>query len=253
MKAIILAAGEGKRLGELTKTTPKCLAISLNGKTLLELQVQVFHSAGIRDIVIVVGHAGSAIQNSNLRVCWNYDYAETGILDSLFAAEHELNEDVIISYSDIWYEQSVLRSLLQNDDDITIAIDRNWEPAYEGRTAHPISEAEKVALDSNNRVVRIGKMGISQDVDGEFIGLLKLTQSGCGITKTHYLRARETSLEKPFQRASSFRTAYLTDLLQEMIDHGTKVTATEVKGRWREIDTVQDLERFQLQTQRISR
>lgn len=48
---------------------------------------------------------------------------------------------------------------------------------------------------------------------------------------------------EPFQRAKAFRTAYLTDMLQHLIDAGRPVTPVEIRGEWREIDTVQDLER----------
>ena len=66
MKAIILAAGEGKRLRPLTEDVPKCM-VTLFGKSLLERQIEIFRQCGIDDISIVTGYCHDKITFPNVQ------------------------------------------------------------------------------------------------------------------------------------------------------------------------------------------
>ncbi|MBS3094676.1 NTP transferase domain-containing protein, partial [Candidatus Pacearchaeota archaeon] len=70
MKAIILAAGLGSRLGILGKTIPKCL-IKINGKFLLERQIDLLNNSGIDDITIVIGSYGECWTEKNKNIIKN--------------------------------------------------------------------------------------------------------------------------------------------------------------------------------------
>jgi len=163
VKAIILAAGMGTRMGSMTKSLPKCLAIQFNGESLLNNQIQTLKRSGVYDIVVVRGYEGEKIKVPKIRYAWNRDYAANNVLESLMCAENELEGDVIISYSDIWYQDSVLKKLLRSDKDIAIGVDIDWKEYYEGRKLHPIEEAENVIFDSNNRVIKIGKIAVARN------------------------------------------------------------------------------------------
>jgi L-glutamine-phosphate cytidylyltransferase len=82
-----------------------------------------------------------------------------------------------------------------------------------------------------------------QAVDGEFIGMMKLSARGAELLKSHYRRARAEFWGKPFERAVVFRNAYLSDLLQHMADRGTSIRCVTIRRRWKEIDTVEDYEK----------
>lgn len=249
VRAIILAAGKGVRMKHLTDSLPKCLAIRLNGKTLLQTQLELLRKCGITDTVVVRGYQGEKIKFPKIRYVWNRDYERNNILGSLMSAADELEGDVVVFYSDIWYEESVLKKLLRASNstkDIVIGVDIDWKDYYEGRKEHPIEEAENVIFDSDNRVLKIGKIGASGvEVHGEFIGMMKLTARGCAILKKHYERAARLYQGKPFQRAKEFRNAYLTDLLQDMADLGVPVHCEIIGSKWKEIDTVEDLKNAQ--------
>ncbi len=241
MRAIILAAGKGTRLKPLTESLPKCLAIRLDGKTLLQTHLEIFRKCGVSDIVVVRGYEGEKIQFPKVHYVWNPEYKTKNILGSLMAAADKQEGDVIVSYSDIWYEESVLKKLLRSDKDIVLGVDIDWKDYYEGRKDHPIEEAENVIFDSNNRVIKIGKIGASGvEVHGEFIGMMKMTNHGCAIFKEHYRRAKLLYDGKPFVRAKQFRNAYLTDLLQDMADLGVPIHCEIIGSKWKEIDTVED-------------
>ena len=244
IKAIILAAGMGTRMKHMTESLPKCMAIQFKGKTLLQTQLEALRGSGISDIVVVRGYEGEKMKYPKVRYVWNRDYEKNNILGSLMAAEQELDRDVLISYSDIWYEPSVVQKLMRSDKDIAIGVDIDWKDYYEGRKEHPIEEAENVIFDSDNRVIKVGKIGATgEEVHGEFIGMMKLTARGAQILKEHYRRAKALYQGKEFQRAKVFEKAYLTDILQDMADLGVPIHCEIIGSKWKEIDTIEDFQK----------
>jgi choline kinase/DNA-binding XRE family transcriptional regulator len=243
MKAIIIAAGKGVRLKHYTEDLPKCM-LKFGGKTLLQRQTDALKMSGINDISIIKGYQKEKINYPDFKYYINERYEHNNILNSLFYAMPEMTSDVLISYSDILYEQNVVSRLLQSKHDISIVVDIDWKGYYKGRRNHPIQEAESVIFDSNNRVVKIGKiMTKKQDVHGEFIGMMKLTKRGTDIFKCHFRRAKQLFWDKKFIRAETFEKAYLTDMIQDMVDMGVDVHCVIIERGWREIDTVEDYEK----------
>ena len=113
-----------------------------------------------------------------------------------------------------------------------------------GAKDHPLSEAENVIFDSNNQVLKIGKIGTQkEEVHGEFIGMIKLTNRGTEIFKENFHRVKKLYWNKPFQRAAIFQKAYLTDMIQELVDIGVKVHCVIIERGWKEIDTVEDYQK----------
>ena len=107
MKALILAAGQGTRLGEISKNKPKCL-INLFGKTLLESQIEILKSANINNINIVTGFKSELLKNYDLKQFHNKDFKSTNMVFSMFKAKDLFvseYEDLIVSYGDIIYEK----------------------------------------------------------------------------------------------------------------------------------------------------
>jgi phosphoenolpyruvate phosphomutase len=241
-KAIIIAAGMGSRLKEYTEDLPKCM-LKFGKKTLLRRQLDAYKECGIGNISIIRGYKEEKINYKNIKYYKNPEYEKNNILNSLFYAEEEISDNVIISYSDILFESSVARRLLESESDISIVVDIDWRGYYEGREQHPIEEAENVIFDANNNVVEIGKILTDKhDVHGEFIGMMKFTPRGADIFKRHFHRAKALFWGKPFQRASTFERAYLTDLIQEMVDLGVPVHCVIIERGWKEIDTIEDYE-----------
>ena len=217
MKAVIIAAGRGARMKQMTDELPKCMAIILNGKTLLQTQLETLRFCGINDIALVRGYQAEKINYGGIRYYENTDYENNNILESLFYAETELGGNVLVSYSDIWYEADVVKRLCLSESDIAIGVDIDWKDYYVGRKEHPIEEAESVIFDSNHCVVKIGKItAAKEEVHGEFIGMIKLSPQGCRLLREHFHRAKKLFDGKPYQRASVFKKSYLTDLLHDM-------------------------------------
>jgi len=239
-KALVIAAGLGSRLKKHTENLPKCM-LDFGGKTLLQRQLDSYKKNGIKDISLIRGYKKEKINYKGIRYFENNDYENNNILNSIFYAEKVINGNIIISYSDILFDPSVVRRTLNSDHDISVVVDIDWRGYYVGRKDHPISEAENVIFNSNNEVVKIGKINTeNQEVHGEFIGMIKLSNRGTEIFKEHFHRLKKIYWNKPFQRAIIFQKAYLTDFIQELVDIGIKVHCVIIESGWKEIDTVED-------------
>lgn len=240
-KAIIIAASIDTRLMPLTKDKPKCM-LDVNGKTILQRQIETFKQCGIDDLVVVRGYKKKTINYPRLRYCYNSDYKTNNILGSLFSAEAEMNDVFIATYSDILFTKSIVEKLLKSAADISLCIDTSWRSRYVDRYQHPIEEAEKVVL-KNGKVVKMGKSINPNEAHGEFMGLAKFSKTGAEILRSNYKIAEKLFSNKPFHEASVFHKAYLTDIIQELIDRGFVVDYTPISNNWIEIDTHEDLQR----------
>ena len=239
-KALIIAAGLGSRLKKHTENLPKCM-LDFGGKTLLQRQLDVYKKCGVSDISLIRGYKKEKINYKNIKYFDNKDFKKNNVLNSIFYAEKVINGNIIISYSDILFDSVAVKRLLNSDHDISVVVDIDWRGYYVGRKDHPITEAENVIFNSNNEVEKIGKINKgNDDVHGEFIGMIKLTDRGAKIFKQHFHRLKKIYWNKPFQRANTFQNAYLTDMIQELVDIGIKVHCVIIESGWKEIDTVED-------------
>ena len=141
IKAIILAAGRGSRLNPYTESLPKPMT-ELGGITLLERQIKTLLDCGISDIILVTGYLNKHLNFSKTRQIYNSDWQTTNMVESLFCAEKEFGNDIIISYGDIVYERKVLKSLINAQNEISVAVNTDWHALWEARFEEPLSDAE---------------------------------------------------------------------------------------------------------------
>ena len=239
-KTLIVAAGLGSRLKGHTENTPKCM-LDFGGKTLLQRQLLSYKKNGVDDVSLIRGYKKNKINYKGIKYFDNNDYKDNNILNSIFYGEEAINGNIIISYSDILFEPFVVKRAMESDHDISVIVDVDWRDYYINRKDHPLSEAENVIFNSNNEVVKIGKItSEKEEVHGEFIGMIKLNHRGCEILKQNFHRVKKIYWNKPFQRAKIFQKAYLTDMIQELVDIGIKVHCVIIERGWKEIDTVED-------------
>ena len=241
-KAVIIAAGAGKRCRPYTDALPKSL-LPVNGKSILEHELDALRANGISNVSLVRGYQGHKFAQPGIRYYDNTGYEQNNILNSLMVAEQELDGDCLVSYGDILYTAGVVSAALRSPGDLAVVIDTAWRRRYAGRSTHPLSEAEKVVADEHGVILQIGKyIENSETVTGEFIGLVKLTGGGCQIFRQMFHEAKERYDGHPFQHAKTFREAYLTDMFQEITRRGVLVHTVPIEGNWVEIDTAEDYE-----------
>ncbi len=248
MKGIVIAAGMGTRMRPYATLRPKCL-LEVAGRTILEHTVDLLRSSGCNEIIVITGHLAEMIEHPDIVRVHNADYEANNILHSLMCASDFLDGPAIVTYSDIWVEPGVYETLLAWPGDIVIAADRDWQAYYDGRMHHPVEEAENAIVDSHGAVVEVGKHIRPESVTvhscAEFLGLLRFSASGASLFRQVFDRLdKAVDDEEPFQRAAHWRTAYLTDMLQELIDRGHRVDAAMVERGWAELDTADDYERL---------
>ena len=237
MKAIILAAGTGSRLLPYTKDKPKCL-VEINGTALLDRQIAILSAAGIQEVVVVGGYCADALKNHAPVLRMNPRYRETNMVSTLFCAERDLIGACIISYGDIVYSKKILSELLIANDDISVAIDMNWKQYWNARSENPIEDAETLRINKDGHLLEIGqKPNTLEEIEGQYMGLMKFSEMGIKTLKDSYHQSNRNG----YIRGKKIENAYMTDLLQHMIDSGHKIKAVPVADYWVEVDTVEDL------------
>ena len=238
MKAIILVAGEGTRLRPYTLDCPKCM-VEVDGTSLLDRQIAVLKSQGITDIVLVGGYKHEMLQGKASRLKINPRYYETNMVWTLFCAENEIEGDVIISYGDIVYSKEILQELLKSKADIAVTIDKDWESYWRARNEDPLDDAETLKLDPKGRIVEIGQKPKSlSEIEGQYMGLIKLSSKGATQLKSIFKDLVENN---KLLHDKSIENAYMTDLLQVVINKKITVQSVPIFAGWVEIDTVSDL------------
>ena len=246
VKLIILAAGEGKRLQPLTKNTPECM-VEIFGKPLIEHQIDVIKKCGITEIIIVNGYRGELIKIPDVQFYKNEKYHSTNMVETLFCAEKELDGPVIISYGDILYEKNVLEKLLNSKNDFSIVIDKNWKEYWQIRVQNILDDVESLTL-KDGFITNLGQKVTSlNDIEGQYIGLMKFQNNAISVLKDfyHISKKQSESGQNPLNPKTSFENLYMTDFLQGLINNGHKLKAIEINGGWLELDTLNDLKIYE--------
>ena len=254
MKAIIIAAGSGKRLLPLTKDKPKCM-LNILGIPLLSQILKTFRNSDVNDVAIIRGYKADKINFNDVTYFTNSNFESNNILHSLmYAKDHfksaiESGEDLFVTYSDIIFKEEVLKKLVTTDGNISLVIDKSWESIYVDRNNHGVEEAEKVISDEQGRIIKIGKDIESEHnlsfTTCEFIGLWKLSPIGAQDFLNHFEKLNEKlSLTDPFQNTKEWQKSYITDMFQYLINEGIEIQSVTISNGWREFDTVEDFENF---------
>ena len=238
LTAILLVAGEGSRLRPYTLDRPKCL-VEVDGISLLDRQLSILRNDyRISRLVMIGGYKADMLLRPGITLKLNPRYFETNMVWTLFSAEEELVGDILICYGDIVYSSGVLSALLACEADIAITVDKDWESYWRARNENPLDDAETLKLDSNGRVYELGKKPRSiTEIEGQYMGLIKLSSRGVENLRRVFHDARTVGT----LGGKQVEKAYMTDLLQAVINCGFPVQSVPINGQWVEVDTVSDL------------
>lgn len=237
MKAIILAAGRGSRMEDMTDDKPKCM-VRLNGRPLIEWQIDALKKGGVEEIGIVTGYKNEIIQPYAGTEFHNADWATTNMVSSLACAEEWLSAGpCVISYSDIFYAPQAVEILKKSEASIAITYDPNWLSIWEKRFEDPLDDAETFKIAEDQTLLEIGNKPDNLDqVEGQYMGLIRMTPEGWQEVQT--IRSALPDEER--------RNVHMTGLLQKVIDRGAmSVKALPYTDEWGEIDSVSDLKAYE--------
>ena len=234
MRAIVLSAGQGKRLLPLTLSEPKCLLAVDGDRCVLEVQLRAIASCGIPRASVFVGFGAEKVEHFldrhpipglTVDAIYNPLYATTDNLITCWLARHEMIEDSLLLNGDTLFEEDVLRTVLEGPDcPVTVTV--NHKHSYD-------EDDMKVTLAPDGRLRAVGKTIPLDQVDAESIGMLLFR--GLGVP------AFRAALEGAVRTPDSLNRWYLSvvnDLAQRM-----EVRTTAITGLWwQEIDEPADLE-----------
>ena len=190
MKAIILSAGQGSRLGQLTTDRPKCL-IEFAGKSLLDWQLDVLAANGVREAVVVTGFRDDQIEaclarrsgGPAVRTIYNPFYKVADNLGSLYIAREEIAGNCLVWNGDTLVSEALMARVLANSQPgICVTVDR--KPAYD--------DDDMKVVEQGGLLKAIGKR-ISEGVNAESIGLLAFRAGGA----VQFRNAIETAIRTP--------------------------------------------------------
>lgn len=233
MKALILSAGQGSRLLPLTEDCPKCL-LSVNSRCLLEWQIHHLAECGFDDICVVVGFRAATVEafldemrgpRLNIRTVFNPFFNVADNLASCWIARHEMDRDFVLLNGDTLFEPAVLDTLMSAPPaPVTLAIDR--KQSYD-------SDDMKVRV-NGRRLLEVGKVLMSDRIDGESIGMMRFTAEG----------AREFAevLDEVMRTPNGINWWYLK-AIGVLADQGLVDTSSIEGLTWGEVDFYADLER----------
>ncbi len=244
MKAIILAAGQGTRLKKYTENLPKGM-LSFAGKTIIERQIETYNRCGITDISIVRGFAADKITYDKVKYYLNKDYANTNMVESLLSAKAEFDSDVIVSYSDVLFEDKMLEKMISQEGDYLVAVDDNWKDYWQMRYGKVDFDTESLSIGSDDSIVELGLENPQlETIDARYIGLLKFSKRGLSNIVKMMADAYREYWDKPWQQSGKIvQKAYMTDLLNAIIESGDRVGAVHFNNGWIEFDTNEDYEK----------
>jgi choline kinase len=239
MKAIILSAGQGSRLGHMVDDRPKCL-IDFNGRTLLDRQLDTLEANGVSEAVVVTGFHDELVEQAiarrtagpRVRTVFNPFYKVADNTGSLFMARDELGGDCLVWNGDTLVSRELMRRVVANDrSGICVTIDRkDW-----------YDEDDMKVVEEGGRLQAIGKRLRLDTVNAESIGLLVFRAGGAE-------QFRE-AIEKAMRTPEGTTIWYLRVI--NHIAQGSEVWTLDIKGEeWGEVDFPPDVENARAMTAR---
>lgn len=237
MQAIILAAGMGKRLKELTANNTKCM-VKVNGITLIERSLRQLDELGLKQIVIVVGYEGKKLIDfiSTLGIHTPILYVDNPIYDKTnniyslaLAKEYLLEDDTLLLESDLIFEEGILKKLMEDPRE-TLALVDKYESWMDG-TVIKVGEEDEILE------FVPGKKFVFEDIP-QYYKTVNIYKFGKHFSQTHYVPFLDA-----YSKALGDNEYYEQVLRVITLLDDPEIKAKRLQGeRWYEIDDVQDLD-----------
>lgn len=229
MQAIIMAAGKGSRLGELTGGKPKSFA-EIKGKKLIEYNLALLKKYHIDEIIIVTGYQCEAFEEltageENIRLVYNPFYEMVNVLGSFYMGMEALHDDFIYLHADTLCEPAIFEKLVRPESDIVLPVE------------YKLCDDEAMKVRSENgKIVQITKKMDADKAEGEFIGMAAFRKAVIPVLKE---KTKQLMKERAFAE-------YFESAIQRIIDDNENfsIKAVPTEGAfWAEIDFPEDYEK----------
>jgi phosphoenolpyruvate phosphomutase len=229
---VVRAAGAGADFGGLTARVPKAM-LKVQGRPILVRLLDDLAHFGCREVTVVRGHHGDAVEAPGARFVDNPDFAATGEAQSLALAESALVEGALVAFGDIVVKRHIVQALLEEaGDGITLSVDsalagqEHAERVRASRADAGRFSFEPVLLEA------IGDGVASGGAHGAWIGLLHLGRDGAAWLREAIAEARAEG---------TLVTAPLAALLARVVERGRPVRVVYTRGGWVNVNNLADL------------
>lgn len=238
MKLILLAAGKSSRIYEKIKKN-KCL-IKINNKSLIRNIIDNAKNSSLSNITVVTGFKPSNIVQDlknykRIKYIYNSRYKTTDMVYSAILALKKTNDDVIISYTDIFYEKKIFDDLKKlKRKTITLPYITNWKSVWKSRKKSIFDDAETFQISSNSNVKELGhkinKKNL-QKVNGQFMGIIFIPKKIIKTVINFYENNNNNKLQ-------------FTEFLNKILKNNIDITGLKYNKFWYEIDDFTDYKNF---------
>ena len=232
MKAIILSAGQGSRLGHLVDNGPKCL-IDFHGRTLLDRQLDTLEANGVHEAVVVTGFHDELVNEAvarrsggpRVRTIFNPFYKVADNTGSLFMAREELAGDVLVWNGDTLVSEALMARVVRNRRcGICVTVDR--------KERYDEDDMKVIRDEDSGRLRAIGKR-IAEGVNAESIGLLAFRDGGAERFRAAIDKA---------MRTTEGTTIWYLRVIHHLAQNGEVWTLDIAGEEWGEVDFPEDVE-----------
>ena len=233
MKAIILSAGQGRRLSPYTEFLPKCMLPVDGDRPALEVQLRALVASGVTEARVMVGFhaekvetflATDPVPGINVETLFNPFFDSSDNLVTTWLARSEMQDDFLLMNGDTLFEPAVLRRLL-NAPMAPITLVINSKDEYDG-------DDMTVSMSAEGRLRAVSKALPGDVVNGESIGLMRFTGEG--------VKAFRSALDRAVRPQAGLKAYYLS-----VIDQLTREISVETVSMtglwWGEVDSPEDL------------
>lgn len=231
---LILAAGRGSRLKNLTENKPKSF-LKINKKKIIELIINNFFINFINNIYVVVGYKKKLFEDfKKIKLIENKIWNKSNIVGSLIAADKIMsNNNTIISYSDIFYNETAIKNIIRNEKkkfDVIVLNNTKWKRYWKKRFINPLIDLETFKL-KKKYLCEIGKKPKSYiDIEGQFMGVFAFKKKG-------WLKVKKIINKDVNNYIKMDITSFFNHLIKF---HNIKILSINYSSYWYEVDNKKD-------------
>ena len=232
VKAIILSAGQGRRLLPLTEDLPKCL-LPVAGKPVIEWQIDALLAVGIDEITIVAGFHVDLVEAllkqrygnyPQIKIFFNPFFEAADNLASCWLVRAMMDDNFLLLNGDTLFDVALIAKVLESKSSpipLIVDVKNNYD-----------SDDMKVQLDGDGWVKQVSKLLPANEIDAESIGLIYFREQGP--------QQFSEALEKALRQPARLKSWYLS-IIDELADQKLVNSCSIAGHRWCEIDFIEDL------------
>ena len=238
MKIIILCAGKGRRM--LINYPKSLLKINTRHSILKNIYIN-FLKQGVKnkDIIFATGYKPELIKKEighKVNFIHNKKYASTNMVYTLMNTVKKIDDDIIITYSDIVYDLRNIKKIINDKSQLITFIDKRWKSLWKTKNKLE-SDSETLKINKKN-ILELGKKTKDiKSIQARYVGLTKISKDNLELIKKIY----SIKLKK---NPKKFLKIDMTNFFNFLIQHKFELNYQQIIGKWDEFDDEVDYKNY---------